>query len=181
MRIRHLVVVLLLAACAAAAGQTKSKPSYPREAGVYAMTPQGPVELTVSGRCNPVASEQDPRCYYSPESFDEIPKAESVQSFYVNLDKTWYAKRVVLVVGREALVRRFNRYELLSQTVENRSVFAFEVFVPDLRSPDFVRSAIRKLTPRGTAMADVEAYVVFELGTKGSVAVPHPIRISVPD
>lgn len=181
MRMRCLVVLGLLALCATIAAQTKSKPTYPKKSGIYALTPQGPVELTVSGERNNVELALDLQCYYSPESFDKIPRAESVNSFYVSA-MGWSARRVILVVGRDALVHSFDRYQLFSGSVENRGVVAFEVFAPDLLSPDFMRSAIRKLTPPGTAKADIEAYVVLELrSSAGMNGRAYPIRINVPD
>ena len=180
MRVRPIVWLALLGVCTMAAAQTTTKPVYPKKAGVYAMTPQGPVELTVSGERNEVALVLDPQCVYPADALDKIPRAESVNSFYVSA-MGWSARRVILVVGREALLHSYDRYQLFSGTVVNRGVVAFEVYAPDLVSPEFMRNAIRKLTPRGTPQSEVEAYVVLELrSSAGMNGRAYPIRISVP-
>jgi hypothetical protein len=174
------VATCFLLSCALVVAQPKSKPVYPKKSGIYAMTPQGPVELTVSGERNNIELGLNLECFFSAESFDKIPKAESVNSFYVSA-MGWSARRVILVVGRDALVKSYDRYPLFNGTVENRGVVAFEVFAPDLRSPDFMRSAIRKLTPAGVAPSEVEAYVVLELkSSAGMNGRSYPIRVSVP-
>jgi hypothetical protein len=174
------VVTCLLLSCASVIAQPKSKPVYPKKSGIYAMTPQGPVELTVSGERNNIELGLNLQCLFAAESFDRIPRAESVNSFYVSA-MGWSAQRVVLVVGRDALVNSQDRYQLFSGTVQSRGVVAFEVYAPDLRSPAFVRNAIRKLTPRDGSDGELEVYVVLELrSSAGMNGRAYPIRINIP-
>jgi hypothetical protein len=180
MRALLAVVTCLLLSCASVVAQPQSKPVYPKKAGVYAMTSEGPVELTVTGEPSNVELALGLKSFYPADSFDKIPKAAWVRSFYVSA-MGWVARRVYLVVGREALVNSLDHYQLLSGSVVSRGVVAFEVTSADLQSLAFIRQAIHKLAPAGVPDSELEAYLVLELkSTSGLNNRNYPIRIGVP-
>jgi hypothetical protein len=176
-------LVMLIAALLLPAGpwaaQAPAK-AFPKKSGIYAMTPQGPVELKISGERNDVEKAIGLKSFYSAESFDQIPAAESVQSFYVSA-MGWQAQGLYLVVGREALTNSLDKYQRLAGRVVMRGAVAYEVQSVDLASTAFVRGAIQRLAPAGAADASIEAYLVLELAsTTGLNARTYPIRIQVP-
>lgn len=174
------VATCFLLSCALVVAQPKSKPVYPKKMGIYAMTSDGPVELKVSGEPNNVAGALKLESFYSADSFDKIPKAAWVRSFYVSA-MNWLAWRLYLVVGRDALVDSLNHYQMLTSSVVSRGVIAFEVTSPDLQDLSFIRQAIKKLAPAGVPDDQLEAYIVLELkSTSGLNNRNYPIKISVP-
>jgi hypothetical protein len=177
---RLAILLCLLVSCGSAAAQSPAKPSFPKKMGIYAMTSDGPVELKVSGEPAEVALAIGLKSFYAADSFDKIPKATWVRSFYVSA-MNWVAWRLYLVVGREALVDSLNNYQMLSTVVHSRGVIAFEVVLADLQNLAWIRQAIMKLAPAGVAQADLEPYLVLELkSTSGLNNRNYPIRISVP-
>src|SRR5512139_2325107 len=70
---------------------------WPRTAGVYAMTAQGVLELRISGERSTPYLVLDSKVVYAPGDFDQIPAADTVQSFYVNM-VNWQPKDLYLVV-----------------------------------------------------------------------------------
>ncbi len=177
---RLAVLLFLLLTCGSAAAQTPDKPAFPKKMGFFAMTSDGPVELKVSGEPAEVDLALGLKSFYSADSFDKIPKAKWVRSFYVSA-MNWVAWRLYLVVGREALVDSLNHYQMLSSSVISRGVIAFEVVSPDLQNLAFIRQAILKLAPKGVPEDQLEAYIVVELkSTMGLNNRNYPIKISVP-
>jgi hypothetical protein len=180
MRALMIAATCLLLLLGSAAAQPAGKPVYPKKMGIYAMTPQGPVELKVSGERADVELTNGLKCFYSADSFDRIPKAELVQSFYVSA-MGWVPRGLYLVVGRDGLVNSQDRYQRFTERMVLRGAVAFEVFSVDLQSPGFILRAIRKLAPAGLADSEIEAYLVLELkSTSGLNDRSYPIRISVP-
>jgi hypothetical protein len=179
----HALIVLLaalLAFPAAPSAQAQAQPAYPKKAGIFAMTSQGPVELKVSGERNFVQGDQRLKCYFSPDSFDKIPAAESVLSFYVST-MGWAPRDIYLVIGRDGLVNSMDNYRRLAGRMVTRGAIAFEVLSADLENPDFVMRAIRQLAPPGANLADVEAYLVLDLrSTSGMNSRAYPIRVQIP-
>jgi hypothetical protein len=175
-----MLIAALLLPAGTWAGQAPGKVVYPKKSGIFAMTPQGPVELKVSGERNAVELAIGLTSFYSADSFDRIPAAESVQSFFVSA-MGWQAKGLYLVVGREALTNSLDKYQRFAGRVVMRGAVAFEIQSADLESPDFVLRAIRKLAPAGIADPEVEAYLVLELrSTSGLNDRTYPIRVQVP-
>ncbi|HEY3380186.1 MAG TPA: hypothetical protein VGK32_00375 [Vicinamibacterales bacterium] len=177
-------LVLLIAALLLPSGSltapATAESTYPKKSGIYAMTPQGPVELTVSGERNNVALAIGLKSYYSPETFDRIPTADSVQTFYVSA-MGWTPRGVHLVVGREYLTNALDKYQRFAGRVVPRGAVAFEIKSADLESQDFLLRAVRKLAPAGVADAELEVYLVLELrSTSGLNDRDYPIRIPVP-
>lgn len=161
--------------------QASGKPAFPRKPGIYAMTPQGPVELKVSGERNEVEMAGLLKSYYPPDSFDRIPVAESVRSFYVSA-MGWKPRGVYLVVGREYLTNAFEKYQRLNGRVVMRGAVAFEIQSADLESPDFVLRTIRRLAPTGLSDADIEAFLVLELRSEAGLAGrTYPVKIRIPE
>ncbi len=180
MRTRCLVVVLALVSCAIVAAQKAPKVKYPGKSGVFAMTPQGAVELKVSGEPNEVPGAIGIQNFFSAEDFDKIPKVESVNSFYVSA-MGWAVRRVYLVVGRDGLVNSLDRYQMFSTSIVSRGVVAFEVVSPDLQDPGYIVRSARKLAKPGTPVQDIEAYLVLELkGTTGLSPRNYPVRVMMP-
>lgn len=174
------VVTCFLLSCALVVAQSPDKPVYPKKMGIFALTSDGPVELKVSGEPNNVAGALKLESFYSADSFDKIPKAVWVRSFYVSA-MNWVARRLYLVVGRDALVDSLNHYQMLSSNVISRGVIAFEVTSADLQDLAWIRQAIKKLAPAGVPDDQLEAYLVLELkSTSGLNNRNYPIRISVP-
>jgi hypothetical protein len=160
--------------------QAPAKPAYPKKSGIFAMTSQGPVELKVSGERNFVPGDMRLRCFFSPNSFDKIPAAESVQSFYVSA-MGWAPRGIYLVIGRDGLVNSLDNYRRLTGRVVTRGAVAFEVLSADLETPGFVTSAIRQLAPAGANLSEVEAYLVLDLrSTSGMNDRAYPIRVQIP-
>jgi hypothetical protein len=177
---RLAILLCLLLSCGAAAAQTPAKPKFPSKMGIFAMTSEGPVELKVSGEPNNVAGALKLESFYSADSFDKIPKAAWVRSFYVSA-MNWIAWRLYLVVGRDALVDSLNHYQMLSSSVISRGVIAFEVTSADLQDLAWVRQSIMKLAPAGVPEDQIEAYIVLELkSTSGLNNRNYPIKIAVP-
>ena len=177
---RIAILLCVLLSCGSAAAQSPDKPKFPKKMGIYAMTSEGPVELKVSGEPNNVAGALKAESFYSADSFDKIPKAAWVRSFYVSA-MNWVAWRLYLVVGREALVDSLNHYQMLTSSVISRGVVAFEVTSPDLQDLGFIRRAIKKLAPAGVPDDQLEAYIVIELkSTAGLNNRNYPVKISVP-
>jgi hypothetical protein len=177
-------LIILLAALLAfpvpLPAQAPAKSAYPKKAGIFAMTSQGPVELKVSGERNYVQGDQRLKCFFSPNSFDKIPAAETVQSFYVSA-MGWAPRDIYLVLGREGLVNSMDNYRRLAGRAVMRGAVAFEVLSVDLENPDFVMRAIRQLAPPGANLAEVEAYLVLDLrSTSGMNDRAYPIRVQIP-
>lgn len=176
----RLALVFVLLSSALSAAQPPAKVKYPGKSGIYAMTSDGPVELKVSGEPNNVSGALKLESFYSADSFDKIPTATWVRSFYVSA-MNWVARRLYLVVGREALVDSLNHYQMLSSSVISRGVIAFEVTSPDLQDLSWIRQVIMKLKPADVAEDQLEAYIVLELkSTSGLNNRNYPIKISVP-
>lgn len=163
-----------------ASAPPQAKQAFPKKAGIYAMTPQGPVELTVSGERSEEKQAIGLKTYYSSDSFDRIPTADSVRSFFVSL-MDWTPKSLYLVVGRDALTNSLDKYQRFAGRTVPRGVVAIEVLSSDFESPEFILRAIRKLAPAGVADADLEVYLVLELkSAAGLNDRAYPIRIAVP-
>jgi hypothetical protein len=162
------------------AAQASRPAAYPKKSGIYAMTPQGPVELKVSGERHDVEKAVGLQSYYSPASFDKIPTADSVQSFYVSA-MGWAARGVYLVVGREGLTNMLDNYQRFAGRVVTRGAVAFELQSADLESAEFVLRAIRRLAPAGVPDSDLEVYLVLDLKSTAEMTDrTYPIRIRVP-
>lgn len=174
-------IILLIAALLAPLGtQAPAKTAYPKKSGIFAMTSQGPVELKVSGERNYVQGDLELRCFFSPDSFDRIPAAESVQSFYVSA-MGWTPRAIYIVVGRDGLVNSKDKHRRLAGREVRRGAVAFEVFSVDLETPDFVLRAIKQLAPPTATLAEVEAYLVLDLhSTTGLNDRAYPVRIQIP-
>lgn len=175
-----LFVAALLVSPVPWSDQAPARRSFPKKAGIYAMTPQGPVELKVSGEKNEVEKAVVLQNYFSPDSFDKIPSAESVQSFYVSA-MGWQPKGLYMVVGREYLTNSYEKLQRFAGRLVPRGAIAYEIESADLQSPEFVLRAIRRLAPAGVADADLEAYLVLEVrSVTGLNGRAYPIRIQVP-
>ena len=160
-------------------GRAQAKPVWPRNAGVYAMTAQGPLGLKISGERSAVDKALGLKVIYSSRDLDRIPVADTVQSFFVNM-ADWTPKDLYMVVGRDRLTDPLTKYQRLSARAVTRGVVAFEIVSTDLE-PAFLLRAIRRLTPAGVADADIEAYVVLELkNAAGLNDRSYPVRITVP-
>lgn len=158
----------------------QAKQAFPKKAGIYVLTAQGPVELTVSGERSEEPHVIGLKTYYSPDSFDRIPTADSVRSFFVSL-MDWTPKGLFLVVGRDGLTNSLDKYQRFAGRMVPRGAVAVEVLSSDLESPEFILRAIRKLAPAGVADANLEAYIVLELkSAAGLNDRAYPIRIAVP-
>jgi hypothetical protein len=173
-------LILLIAALLVPLGQAPAKPAYPKKSGIYAMTSQGPVELKVSGERNQVEGDFRLKCFFSPDSFDKIPAAEAVQSFYVST-MGWAAKDIYIVIGRDGLVNSKDNYRRLAGRAVQRGAVAFEVLSVDLETPGSVLRAITQLAPPTAVLAELEAYLVLDLrSTAGMNDRAYPIRIQIP-
>lgn len=180
MRTLVAVVTCFLLSCALVVAQPGAKVKYPGKSGVFAMTPQGAVELKVSGEPNQVPGALGIQNFFAAEDFDKIPKVESVRSFYVSA-MGWVARRVYLVVGRDGLVNSLDRYQMFSTSIVPRGVVAFEVVSPDLQDADYIVRSARKLAKPGTPASEIEAYLVIELkGTTGLSPRNYPVRVMMP-
>ncbi len=128
------VVMCLLLSYGSAAAQPASKQVYPKKSGIYAMTPQGAVELKVSGERNDIEHTNGVKCFYSAESFDRIPTAESVQSFHVSA-MDWAPRGIYLVVGRDALINSLDCYQRFAGSVVSRGLWPLKSCRPTFSRP----------------------------------------------
>jgi hypothetical protein len=173
-------VILLVAALVVPLSlQQPAKQALPKKAGIFAMTPQGAVELKVSGEPNQIDRANGVKCYYPPDSFDRIPSVESVESFFVNM-MDWAPRDLYIVVGRDRLTNPTEKYQRLNGRAVNRGPVAFRIVADDL-SPAFLAQAARRLSPTGTVDEATEVYLVLELrSTAGLNDRAYPVRIRIP-
>jgi hypothetical protein len=161
-------------------GRAPAQTVWPKRPGVYAMAPNGPVELKISGERNDVDRALGLKVVYSPGDIDRIPVADTVQSFFVNM-VDWTPRDLYMVVGRDRLIDPLTRYQRLSARAVTRGLLAFEILATELE-PASLLSAIRRLAPGGAAGAGIEAYIVFELkSATGLNDRAYPVRIKVPN
>jgi hypothetical protein len=174
------LIVLIAALLAPSAVPSPAQTAYPKKTGIFAMTSQGPVELKVSGERNFVQGDFRLLCFYSPDAFDKIPAAESVQSFYVSA-MGWAPRNVYLVIGRDGLVNSKDNFRRLAGRLVQRGAVAFEVLSSDLENRDFVPSAVKQMAPAGANLGELEVYLVLDLrSTSGMNDRAYPIRVQLP-
>jgi hypothetical protein len=193
-----LVVMLattLLVSSVSAPQQPPGQPALPKKSGVFAMTPQGAVELKISGEADTVDNTQANlglgqqsvnrsatnmvKCYFSAKDIERIPVVESLQSFYVNMIG-WSPRDLFMVVGREALVNQTEKYERFVGRTVNRGI-AFVVSAADLESPAALLQSIKKLAPAGVPVDQLDVYVVLAVrNSEGLTPRAYPVRIAVP-
>jgi hypothetical protein len=173
------LVLLIAALLVPPSLQPPAAQAYPKKSAIYAMTAQGPVELKVSGERNFVQGDFRLKAFFSPNSFDKIPVAESVRSFYVNA-MGWAARGVYLIVGRDGLVNSTENYKRLAGRVLQRGAIAFEVMSADLDDPAFILTATRQIAPAGANLAELEVYLVLDLrSTSGMNDRAYPVRVQL--
>jgi hypothetical protein len=170
-------VMMLLAALFVTIGaQDPAKPAFPKKSGIFAMTPQGPVELKISGEPNRIEKTNGVRCFYSPKDYDKIPVVEAIDSFYVSA-MGWEARDVYIIVGRELLSNPSDKYQRLRGRSVTRGAVAFQVIPDELSIPGFVDQVARKLS----SDPEAEIYVVLELhSTGGMTDRSYPVKVQRP-
>jgi hypothetical protein len=156
--------------------QTPAKPAkqkMPNKSGIYALTPEGPVLLTVSGESAPVPLSNGTKCFYSPDDYDRIPTVASLQGFYANL-MDWAPKDLLLIVGREWLSNPSGRYLRLKGRATTMGVFAVRIMTEDLQSPASLDQAISRVSPDTAA----EVFVVLVMESRSDLNDrAYPVRI----
>ena len=163
---------------AAEAPQKPAKPKLPSKSGIFALTTAGPIELKVSGESAPQMLTNGTKCFYSAESFDRIPTIDSLQGFFANM-MDWAPRGLFLIVGREGLTDPGRRFLPLRGKATSAGIFAVQIMVEEIQSPEWLDKAIRQVDSQ--APADAEIYVVLQLKSQSDLNDrSYPVRIPRP-
>lgn len=148
--------------------------------GVFAITPQGLVQLPVFGEASQVSQELGRRYLYSPGSIDRIPAADSVQSFVLNMPE-WSFGRLFMVVSREQLATPEEHHVGMATTFLPLGVGMIQVFSRDLPPGEALAREYRRRVQADAGGLEHEAFLVVELSHSGGLMPrTYPIRVQMP-
>ena len=158
------------------APEKPAKAKLPSKSGIYALTPEGSVLLTVSGESAPIPLTNGTKCFYRPDDYDRIPTVVSLQGFYANL-MDWAPKDLLLIVGREWLSNPSGRYLRLKGRATTHGVFAVRILAEDIQSPAALDQAVARLS----SDAGAEVYVVLVMASHSNLNDrAYPVKVQRP-
>ena len=149
----------------------------PSRPGVFAVTDQGVVEMTVFGERRPV-DFSIPSFVYGSTELDQIPIVASIRSIYVNM-MGWKPGDLCLIVGRQRLATPRDDFRRLVWKFNPRGVVS-----ADIVSHEFEPAALQKyrkhLTSSSRPGDDVRAFIVLELRSQTGLAPRgYPVQVEI--
>ncbi|MCX6544370.1 MAG: hypothetical protein NTV05_08140 [Acidobacteria bacterium] len=149
----------------------------PNRPGVFAVTNQGVVEMTVFGERR---SEEYsiPSFVYGSTELDQIPIVASIRSIYVNM-MGWSPRDLCLIVGRQRLATPRDDFRRLIWKFNPRGVVSVDIVSQEFQ-PEALQKYQKHLTSNSRPGDDVRAFIVLELRSQSGLAARgYPVQVEI--